>query len=96
MAPMSDEKSDRIELKARKSECRARRAAKKVRPIEPGQVTCSAAQAAAAAGVATSTVWLWLAGNKLASRSVGGRRLISVASLYALIGADACDNQGEG
>lgn len=67
-----------------------------IKPIMRGQVTCSPAQAAAAAGVAISTVWLWLNGNRLASRSVGGRRLINVASLYRLIGADGPDdNQGE-
>lgn len=104
MAPTSDETSDRFELRReqRNSHMRvrqdeARRMAKRVRPIESGQATCSPAQAAVAAGVAVSTIWLWINGNKLASRLVGGRRLINVASLYSLIGADIPNGErGEG
>lgn len=59
-----------------------------VPPIRPHQMTCSVLQAADAAGVAVSTVWLWINGDKLASRKVAGRRLVVVASLRALIGAD--------
>ncbi len=59
-----------------------------VPPIRPHQMTCSVRQAAEAAGVAVSTVWLWINGNKLASRKVAGRRLVVVASLRALIGVE--------
>lgn len=104
MAPKSDETPNRIQLRherqaqeERARQHEARRMARTRRPIEPWQVTCSPAQAAAAAGVAVSTIWLWINGNKLASRSVGGRRLISVASLYRLIGADRPNgDRGEG
>lgn len=64
---------------------RGRRAA---RPLLPDQLTCSPAQAADAAGVALSTVWTWISTGKLPSRVVNGRRLIPVAALRALIGAD--------
>jgi hypothetical protein len=77
-------------FKQKKKERRPRRA---VPAIAPGQKTCSVAQAAFVAGVAVSTVWLWLNGNRLASRSVGGRRLINVASLYELIGVATPDGQ---
>ena len=81
---------------ARSKPKKAHMACKAVRAITRGQKTCSPAQAALAAGVAVSTVWLWLNGSKLASRSVGGRRLINVASLYDLIGVAAADgDQGE-
>lgn len=97
MAPASDEKADGIErqhhdadgeeLRRRLREYEARRSARTVRPIEPWQVTISPSQAAGAAGVALSTIWLWVSSGKLESRLVGGRRLINRKSFDALIGA---------
>lgn len=59
-----------------------------VAPIQPHQLTCSPKQAADAAGVAASTVWLWIRAGRLHTRKVGGRRLVVVASLRSLLGAE--------
>jgi len=61
---------------------------RRAQAIAPGQLACSPRQAAAALGIAQSTVWARIRDGRLASRKVCGRRLVVVESIRALLGTE--------
>jgi excisionase family DNA binding protein len=51
----------------------------------PARVALSVDEAAKAFGVSQATVWRWVAERKLGTVKVGGRRLVPIAAIDALL-----------
>jgi hypothetical protein len=56
--------------------------------ILSGRLTCTVKEALKATGLGRTTIWCAQKGGKLKTTKVGRRRLILVASLRELVGAD--------
>jgi excisionase family DNA binding protein len=52
---------------------------------DPARVALSVDEAATAFGVSPATVWRWVAERKLGTVKVGGRRLVPIAAIDALL-----------